>query len=150
MPICSSSTMGLIKMYGYCGSAAIFAYLDIEQTQITILATLMVMDFFFWIIREFIIDRSNITSHKAWLWLFKKVSTLLLTLSIWLVFKWIQLDGSDYIQWMLWIFIMAEGYSISRSVYAIRTGKMLPEYDVISITIKNIGDFIINMIDKKK
>ena len=150
MSICSSSTIAWAKVSWYCWSAAVFAYLNIEQTQITILTLLMVIDFAFWVIRQFVIDKSDITSHKAWLWLFKKVSTLWLVLSIWLVFRWVHLDWSDYIQWMLWIFVMAEWYSISRSVYAIRTGKMLPEYDAISITIKKLWDFIISLIDKKK
>lgn len=33
---------------------------------------------------------------------------------------------------------MAEGYSTIQNIYAIRTGKILPEFDVISLLIKNI------------
>jgi len=42
---------------------------------------------------------------------------------------------------------MAEGYSTIQNVYAIRTGKILPEFDVVSILIKGLGDFFKTKID---
>ena len=43
---------------------------------------------------------------------------------------------------------MAEGYSIIQNIYAFRTGKILPEYDVISTLLKKLGDFIILKINE--
>ena len=40
------------------------------------------------------------------------------------------------------MFAMGEMYSITGNVYTARTGKILPEYDVISIVIKTIGNTI--------
>jgi len=65
------------------------------------------------------------------------------------MFKWVEIDGSAYIKWVLSIFIMAETYSIVQNTYAIRTGKILPEYDVISNVIKKLWEFIMNLIDKR-
>lgn len=150
MPANTTATVITVTKLGwYLWIWTIFAYLNIPDTQLYILSVLMTIDFIFWVTRQFVLDRSEITSYKAWLGLFKKVSTLWLVLSMGLMFKWINLDGRDYIEWILWIFIMAEFYSIVRSVYAIRTGKMLPEYDVISLTIKKLWDYIIKLIDKK-
>lgn len=150
MSATTTTAITVTKVWWYLWVAAFFAYLNIPDTQLYILSILMTIDFMFWVTRQFVLDKSEITSHKAWLWLFKKVSTLWLVLSMWLMFKGISLDGRDYIEWMLWIFIMAEFYSITRSVYAIRTGKMLPEYDVISLSIKKIWEYIVDLIDKKK
>lgn len=149
MSATATTAITATKVWWYLWIATLFAFLNIPDTQLYILSILMIIDFTFWVTRQFVLDRSEITSHRAWLWLFKKVSTLWLVLSMGLMFKWISLDGKDYIEWMLWIFIMAEFYSIVRSVYAIRTGKMLPEYDVISLSIKKIWDYIIKLIDKK-
>lgn len=43
---------------------------------------------------------------------------------------------------------MAEGYSTIQNVYAIRTGKVLPEYDVISLLLKSLGDYLRFRIEK--
>lgn len=52
------------------------------------------------------------------------------------------------LEWGLSILIMAEGYSIIQNIYAFRTGKILPEYDVISTLLKKLGDFIILKINE--
>lgn len=52
------------------------------------------------------------------------------------------MDGSTYINAMLAILIMAEGYSVIQNVYAIRTGTMLPEFDVISTILKGFSEFL--------
>jgi toxin secretion/phage lysis holin len=121
---------------------ALFEYLRIPQEQITILATLMIIDFITGVGKQYRIDRHKITSHAAWIGAMKKVATLTAVLSIALIFKGIKLDGSAWINGALAIFIMSEGYSIIQNIYAIRTGKILPEFDAISLLIKSFGDFI--------
>lgn len=78
----------------------------------------------------------------------KKISTYISIFSIALVFKYIEVNPSGFIDSVIGIFIMAEAYSINQNVFAIRTGKILPEYDVISIFLKKFGDFLKNKIDK--
>lgn len=43
---------------------------------------------------------------------------------------------------------MAEFYSIIQNVYAVRTGVILPEYDVISIALKRLTGFIQEFIER--
>lgn len=43
-----------------------------------------------------------------------------------------------FMEWGLSILIMSEGYSALQNIYAVRTGTILPEYDVISIIIKKL------------
>jgi hypothetical protein len=77
----------------------------------------------------------------------KKVGTLIVVLSIALILKGLEIDESQYIKGVLSIFIAAEGYSTLQNVYAIRTGKLLPEFDVISLILKALGDYIKERID---
>jgi hypothetical protein len=44
---------------------------------------------------------------------------------------------------------MAEAYSIIQNIYTMRTGLVLPEYDVISILLKKLSEFIKEKIDYK-
>lgn len=50
-------------------------------------------------------------------------------------------------EWGLSILIMSEGYSALQNIYAVRTGVILPEYDVISIIIKKLGITIKDKLD---
>jgi hypothetical protein len=50
-------------------------------------------------------------------------------------------------EWGLSILIMAEGYSSIQNIYAVRTGKILPEYDVISIILRKLSDFLKEKLD---
>ena len=143
------SVIWTMQVSGYIWAAIFFEYLNIKDTQLYILSILMIVDFIAWVSRQYVIDKSDITSHKARLWLVKKISTLILVICLAIMFKWIWLDWSEYIESILAIFIMAEMYSIVRSVYTIRTWELLPEYDVISKTIKKVWEFIWSLIDKK-
>jgi hypothetical protein len=66
----------------------------------------------------------------------KKIATLMSVLSVALILKGLGIGEGRYVASILGIFIMAEGYSTIQNVYAIRTGKILPEFDAISILIK--------------
>lgn len=59
-----------------------------------------------------------------------------------MVAKGVGIPASHFMEWGLSILIMAEGYSVIQNVYAFRTGKVLPEYDVISIILKSMSKFL--------
>lgn len=139
--------IAISKTTGYVAAAAIFQYLNVPTEQFWILATLMLIDFATWVGKQFRIDRSEIKSHLAWLWLMKKIATLMSVLSIALILKGIVIDDHKYLTSVLGIFIMAEWYSTIQNVYAIRTGKILPEFDVLSLFIKTIGEFFKDRIE---
>jgi len=144
----TASSIGTAKLAGYFGAFALFEYLRIPQEQITILGILMIIDFATGVGKQFRIDRRKITSHAAWIGGIKKIATLIAVFSIALIFKGIGLNGDTVIAGTLAIFIMAEGYSIIQNVYAIRTGKVLPEFDAISLVLKSLGDYMKYRIER--
>ena len=139
--------IAIAKTSGYVFAAAVFQYLNVPTEQFWILATLMLIDFVTWVWKQFRIDRKEIKSHLAWLWLMKKTATLMSILSIALILKGIWIDYHKYVTSVLWIFIMAEWYSTIQNVYAIRTWKILPEFDVLSLIIKTIWEFFRDRIE---
>jgi len=64
------------------------------------------------------------------------------------VINFFKIDPEYYIQTVMSILIMAEFYSIIQNVYAVRTGVILPEYDVISIALKRLTGVIQDFIEK--
>jgi len=136
------------KYTWYASALMIFEYLDIPQMQIWILAILMIFDFFTWVAKQFRVNRKDITSHRAWLWVMKKTSSFIIIMSLALVIKAMWLEADWYVKWVIWILIMAEFYSIIQNVYTLRTWVVLPEFDAISILLKKIWDLVKNQIEK--
>lgn len=62
--------------------------------------------------------------------------------------NFLKIDPEYYVQTVLSVLIMAEFYSIIQNVYAVRTGVILPEYDVISIALKRLTGVIQDFIEK--
>ena len=62
--------------------------------------------------------------------------------------NFLKIDPEYYVQTVLSVLIMAEFYSIIQNVYAVRTGVILPEYDVISIALKRLTGAIQDFIEK--
>lgn len=62
--------------------------------------------------------------------------------------NFLKIDPEYYVQTVLSVLIMAEFYSIIQNVYAVRTGIILPEYDVISIALKRLTGVIQDFIEK--
>lgn len=77
----------------------------------------------------------------------KKSATFLAIGTIALMFLGLGLNGRVYLDSLMAILIMAEGYSIIQNVYAIRTGNILPEFDVVSIMLKAISKFLEKKIE---
>lgn len=77
-----------------------------------------------------------ITSYRIKLGVISKLGVLLIVLSFGLAFTHSGLvidDLKEYIQLILWLFILSELYSIISNVYAIKTGDNLPEVEVLSL-----------------
>lgn len=77
-----------------------------------------------------------ITSYRIKLGVISKLGVLLIVLSVGLAFTHsglVIVDLKEYIQVILWLFILSELYSIVSNVYAIKTGDNLPEVEVLSL-----------------
>ncbi len=79
----------------------------------------------------------------------KKILTMMFLFSFALMFKWIEIDGSTYLKWVLSILIVSEFYSIVQNIYSFRTWNKVTEYDVVSVLLRYIGDALINIIEDK-
>lgn len=108
----------------------------------------MIIDFISGVGKQYRIDPVQITSHRAWLGAMKKIATLIVVLSVALVLKGLGIEEEKYLTAVVGIFIAAEGYSTIQNIYAIRTGNILPEFDVISIVLKALGDYFKERIEQ--
>lgn len=136
-----------LKTFGYALSIFTFDYLWIPDKQLTILGVLMVIDVITGVAKAYWIDPRSITSHALAVWVLKKFLTVILVYTLALVGKWVNIPPAHFMEWGLSILIMAEWYSAIQNIYAVRTGKVLPEYDVISIILKKLSDFLKEKLD---
>ena len=137
------------KVVWYIMAVWIFEYLSIEETQILILSMLMMIDTITWIAKQYKFNKQEITSHRLWAWIIKKVLTIMFLFSFALMFKGLWMDWTSYIKFVLSLLIMGEFYSITQNIYSYSTWQKIEEYDVISKIIKTIWDIFLNAIEEK-
>ena len=137
-----------IKTFWYVAVTSILVYLNIPQEALWVLGTLMIIDTITGVAKQYKVESIGITSKRMTTWVVTKFVTLLCLLSGWLVINFLKIDPEYYVQTVLSVLIMAEFYSIIQNVYAVRTGVILPEYDVISIALKRLTGVIQDFIEK--
>lgn len=130
-----------IKLFGYTISVCLFNYLNIPNEQVSILWILMFIDFLSGILKQYTLDPLKIESSRAKLGLLKKIGLLLALLSIALAFRSVDIIEKHYIKSIFAIVIMAETYSIIQNIYTARTGKIVKEFDAISLVLEYIWKF---------
>jgi phage-related holin len=147
----SSTTITAItytKYSWYASTLIVFEFLDIPQMQVWILWCLMILDFITWVCKQFRLDRKLITSYRAWLWAMKKMGTFIIIASLALVLKALELEAEWYLKASVSILIMAEFYSIIQNIYTLRTWKIVPEFDAISIFLRMLWEYVKSKIEK--
>lgn len=107
----------------------------------------MVIDVVTWVAKAYWIDPRSITSHALAIGVLKKFLTVILVYVLALVGKGVNIPPAHFMEWGLSILIMAEWYSAIQNIYAVRTGKVLPEYDVISIILRKLSDYLKEKLD---
>ncbi len=137
-----------IKTFWYVAVTSILVYLNIPQESLWVLGSLMIIDTLTGIAKQYKVESIGITSKRMTTWVVTKFVTLMFLFSGWLVINFFKIEPDYYIQTVLSVLIMAEFYSIIQNVYAVRTGVILPEYDVISIALKKLTGFIQEFIEK--
>ena len=141
-------TIASIKTFWYVAVTSVLVYLNIPQEALWVLGTLMIIDTITGVAKQYKVESIGITSKRMTTWVVTKFVTLLCLLSGWLVINFLKIDPEYYVQTVLSVLIMAEFYSIIQNVYAVRTGVILPEYDVISIALKRLTGAIQDFIEK--
>jgi phage-related holin len=147
----SSTTITAItytKYSWYASTLIVFEFLDIPQMQVWILWCLMILDFITWVCKQFRLDRKLITSYRAWLWAMKKMGTFIIIASLALVLKALELEAEWYLKSSVSILVMAEFYSIIQNIYTLRTWKIVPEFDAISIFLRMLWEHVKSKIEK--
>jgi len=141
-------SIATIKTFWYVAVTSILVYFNIPQEAFYILASLMFIDTITGIAKQYRVDSIGLTSKRMSIGIMAKFVTLMFLFSGWLVINFFKIDPEYYIQTVMSILIMAEFYSIIQNVYAVRTGVILPEYDVISIALKRLTGVIQDFIEK--
>jgi phage-related holin len=108
----------------------------------------MAIDFMTGVGKQLRIDKKKLTSHAAWLWIAKKLLVFVMIGAMSLAFVWLKLNPDQLLDTTFAILITSELYSILQNIYAIRTGLILPEFDVVSIILKTFWDFLKDKLDK--
>ena len=141
-------TIASIKTFWYVAFTSFILYFNIPQEALWVLGTLMIIDTITGVAKQYKVESIGITSKRMTTWVVTKFVTLMFLFSGWLVINFLKIDPEYYVQTVLSVLIMAEFYSIIQNVYAVRTGVILPEYDVISIALKRLTGVIQDFIEK--
>lgn len=131
-----------IKNLGYI----IAAILGIQYDAVVAFSLLMVFDVATGIFASASIDGwRSITSKKLAFGLLSKLLLLLVPLSIALAGTVIGENLSALVKSSIAILTLSEAYSIIGNVYAVKTGKRVPEFDAISVILKKIREVLHTM-----
>lgn len=141
-------TIASIKTFWYIAVTSILVYLNIPQEALWVLGTLMIIDTITGVAKQYKVESIGITSKRMNIGIMTKFVTLMFLFAGWLVINFFKIEPDYYVQTVLSVLIMAEFYSIIQNVYAVRTGVILPEYDVISIALKRLTGVIQDFIEK--
>lgn len=124
----------------------VLEYFGIWCEAITILSSLLILDFIMWIADTYIKDRTQVTSDKMWKWLVKKMTRWLLPFIVVGIFKWAWIDDMTTVTNMLLsMLIITEWYSIIGHIYSINTWKEMIEIDAFEMLLK----LVLNLLKGK-
>jgi len=114
-------------------------YIGLDHEAIAIFTTLIVIDYVTGIWKAKTLKES-ITSHKMKYGIVSKLSLIILPITLALAAKISNENTTVFFNWGINLLIVSETYSIIGNIYSIRTGKELPEWDVIALLGKKIRD----------
>lgn len=143
-----TSTLTTIKLISYpiVGTAI---YLNLPAEPLNILAILLLLDIITGLIREWVIDKRNISSRIGYIGFISKMLTFLIPFVFAFVFKGIGFDVKIFAETIISVLIVYEGWSVISNIGQIRAGdKTINEYDAISYLIKTIQDIFRGLLEK--
>lgn len=146
--------MGEFMIYVYNAVAAALAwamlYTGFPAEPAVLLAVLMVLDFASGLGRAYALQE-DITSRKMKAGAFGKVALLCLPLVVALAAKGLGQDWQWLLSYVINLMILAELYSFTANVYAMRTKNDLPEFDVLALfarKVKGLAEDFLSRVDK--
>ena len=139
MPETSAVTTILaIKAAMFTSILTFLTYVGIPHEPFFILWALMLVDMVTWVSKQYRLNRQEITSHRAWLGLIKKVYVLVWLLSVWLAIKWYWYTAEWFLKWVLTWFLTAELYSVIQNIYIFSTWVKVTEFNATSFVFRTI------------
>ena len=141
------STWGTVaSVAGGFWLAAILEYFQVSSEVLIILSVMLALDYIFWVIDAYLLDRENVTSAKMWKGLVKKLTRWMLPLVVIAILRWVGAWDLEMASTVIFsILIITEWYSIIGHFYSINAWKQLPEIDCFELLMR----FIVNLIKGK-
>ena len=127
--------------------AWVFAYTGLPVEPSVILGVLMLVDILFGLASAKV-AKAAITSHRLTVGMLSKATLLTIPLVMALAAKGLGADFYYLVNWIVYVFILSEVYSIVSNAYTIKTGKQAPEWDAISFILARLR-VVIENLDKR-
>ena len=127
-------------------------YFWLSGEVVVIMSVVLVMDFIMGILEVWLKRKNELSSTKAWQWLFRKITRWLLPFLVVIVLKWAWLENLGYLSTSVCgIIILSEGYSILLHIYAINSewDATLPEVNALQYIIEKISKIFKSAIEDK-
>jgi phage-related holin len=123
----------------------IAALIGVEQGVVEAFAALLILDVVTGVAASAKIDGwRSITSHRLGFGVLAKLLFILVPVSIALAGKVVGQDLQVIVSSSLSVLALSEAYSVIANLYAIHYGKRVPEFDALSIVLKNIFNLLEN------
>ena len=122
-------------------------YTGLPAEPAAILAVLMCVDFVAGVSRARALGEP-VTSHRIKVGTISKCGVMTVPLVMALTAKGLGVDFNWIVGWTISVLILSESYSIIANVYTIRTGKIAPEWDAISLILSKIRS-LFDVLDKR-
>ncbi len=120
--------------------STIFAITHELQSAITILWVMIMIDFFTWFIKSWVMRETS--SNWIARGFMRKATLILIPLTLIIAWRWVNVDLTELSTWIVSALVFSELYSIIANVYTINTWKKAKEYDVMTMIIKRLWNFI--------
>lgn len=122
-------------------------YTGLPAEPVAILTVLVAVDFISGISRAHALGEP-VTSRRMGVGMLTKCGVITVPLVMALTAKGLGADFNWLVSWSISVLILSESYSIIANVYTIRTGKMAPEWDAVSLILSKIRSAV-DLLDKR-
>lgn len=141
-----STGWAIASVAGGIWLAAALEYFWISGEVLAILSVLLALDYVFWVLDAYLLDRTSVTSTKMWRGLAKKLTRWMLPMIVIIILKGVGAEDIGLASTIIFsILIITEGYSIIWHIYSINTWEKLPEIDALKL----LFEFIANLLKGK-
>lgn len=144
-----------IATTGLIGGISLWVALEyfwLSWEAVSIMSIVLAIDFIMGILEVWLKRKNELSSTKAWQWLFRKMTRWMLPFIVVIVLKGAWLDNIWYLSTVVcWIIILSEWYSILAHIYAINQpwDERLPEVNALQYIIEFISKIFKTAIEDK-